>query len=372
MGRKKLTNEIIDERLAGRAIKRLGDYAGAHTKIAFGCLKDVCSHIWDTKPQCVINDKSGCPKCVDNERKLTNEIIDERLVGRSVKRLENYINSITKILFGCTIFDCAYKWKSTPSNILWGNGCPQCAGLAPLSNNIIDQRLIGKNIKRLNDYVNAKTKMLFGCLIASCLYEWETTPTSVRRCPKCVHCAQLTNDIVDKRLVGRDIKRLEHYINDATPILFGCMCADCLHEWKSTPNNIFNGKGCPKCHRFRKNEKLLFNILRKHANIPFFYDYSIKQIDKTAERALRFDFYFPDLKLAIEYNGAQHYCPVSFSSDTSQQTKDQNFADIQDRDLYKQQFCDEQGIKIIWIDGRIYKNEILETYVKDYILPLCQ
>jgi len=37
---KKLTNEIVDSKLIGRNILRVGEYMGAHTKIQFMCLID--------------------------------------------------------------------------------------------------------------------------------------------------------------------------------------------------------------------------------------------------------------------------------------------------------------------------------------------
>src|ERR1022692_2254909 len=94
--------------------------------------------------------------------KLTNEIIDQKLIGRNIKRLESYINSSTKINFQCLIDN--FIWKTTPAHILDNRGCPKCAGKILLTNDIIDQRLLGRNIKRLDNYINNKISINFQCI----------------------------------------------------------------------------------------------------------------------------------------------------------------------------------------------------------------
>lgn len=51
-------------------------------------------------------------------KKLTNEIIDQRLLngGRTIKRVGNYINSNSKIEFLCLI--CKIPWNTKPTNLL--------------------------------------------------------------------------------------------------------------------------------------------------------------------------------------------------------------------------------------------------------------
>ena len=41
------------------------------------------------------------------------------------------------------------------------------------------------------------------------------------------------------------------YVNDATNVV--CKCKKCGNTWQATPNNLKNGKGCPKCkHKSRR------------------------------------------------------------------------------------------------------------------------
>ena len=77
-------------------------------------------------------------------RKLTNEIVDQKLIGRNIKRLGNYIDTRTKIEFECLVFGCEYKWITLPYKILTEkHGCHKCAGHIKLTNfegSVIDRK----------------------------------------------------------------------------------------------------------------------------------------------------------------------------------------------------------------------------------------
>lgn len=59
---------------------------------------------------------------------------------------------------------------------------------------------------------------------------------------------------------------------------------------------------------------------------------------------MKFDFYLPDYKTAIECDGAQHFRSVN--SEWNSKTKLQ---ETRARDLAKQKYCEEHGIKLIQI-----------------------
>lgn len=358
---RRLTNEIIDQRLENRPIKRGEDYAGAKIKIIWICLD--CSWNWLATPDSIINiNKSGCPNCAGN-LSLTNKIIDKRLSGRSIKRIGDCIGALRKIMWGC--LDCFYEWHATPASVLdIPTGCPNCAGNARLTNEIIDQRLIGKNIKRAGNYTGVDTKMPWECL--ECKHIWTTVPAAIlylnEGCPKCGGNAPLSNEIIDERLIGRNIKRLEDYKGYATKIWWECPI--CNHKWQATPSNIDgNGKGCPMCNIPGLNEQLMHQLLKQH-NIKYEPQFNIKNINKE-ERPLIFDAYLPLLKLAIEYNGKQHYVPTGFfSGDPSGE-----FVKQQERDEHKRAFCKKNGIELVEIDGRKLHDKSLENYLLLDLIP---
>lgn len=308
---KNLTNEIVDDRLKNTFLKRIDNYQNAKTKIKFKCLIETCNYIWETLPHNALNRRKKCPRCIHISLMGTNEKIDQRLRNRNIKRIDNYVNNKTKINFQCLVEKCGYIWKARPDNVLnKGSSCAKCGGTAPLNNAIIDSRLSNRNIKRINDYISIHTKINFQCLNENCRYMWGAQPNNI---------------------VG------------------------------------LQQQGCPKCST-NKNEKLINKILNKNY-IKNNYHFNIKNIDKNASNSYMVDFYIYSLNLIIEYNGRQHYEPVIFGNYTYDKAKE-NLIIQQARDEYIRQFCKNNNITLIEIDGRIYKNDKLEKYIIDNVISL--
>lgn len=252
----KLTNADIDLKLQDRTVKLIGKYINARTKILFGCIE--CGHEWTAKPAIIFNGK-GCPPCGGNVP-LNNQIVDARLEDRTIRRIGDYIRSMVKITFGCT--DCGHEWRVTPNQIFKGKGCPVCNDIS-LTTKIVDERLEDRPIKRIGEYINNSTKIIFGC--TKCDYKWSAIPSSVFNgtgCPSCANRPMLTNDLVDARLEGLAINRIGDFVNAQTSITFGC--TDCGSEWATTPNHIFNGTGCPICadSGFNSKSRARFYIIQ--------------------------------------------------------------------------------------------------------------
>lgn len=244
-------------------------------------------------------------------KRLTNKIVDERLTDLPIKRLGNVIGSRFKIECQCLISDCNYIWFPLLNSILQGKGCPKCAGKIKISNDRIDIGLIDRNIVRLDNIINGKTKIKFCCNI--CNYIWQTKPNIIIQgygCPNCAKMASLTNEIVDNKLIVRDILRLDDIINSRTKINF--QCKKCNFIWKAIPDKILNGySGCPNCNLFSKNEKLIYMLLKEN-NIDYKSQFYIKNIDKSV-LPYKLDVFIPMSKLALEYNGRQHYELTQFN-----------------------------------------------------------
>ena len=299
--------------------------------------------------------------------KLTNDIVDFKLQNRKIKRIDDYINARTSINFVC--LDCNYIWKTRPDDIINKKiGCPNCSGLARLTNEIVDRKLEGRNIKRLSNITNNRERVSFQCLIDGCKFVWLAPPanilnTSKTGCPKCANVAKLTNEIIDQSLINMNIERIDDYKVSRIPINFRCKI--CLHIWMAKPNNILNERGCPKC-KSGKNEMFIFSILKDH-KIEFEWQKFIKDI-VPVDNGFHVDFYFPQYNTIIEYNGRQHYEPVCFGGIDMNRAQF-NLVKQQERDRYVQQFCDQQHIILIWIDGRKYINSKLKNYMIDCIIP---
>jgi very-short-patch-repair endonuclease len=371
MGSKRLTNEIIDKRLNGRNIKRIGNFIKSSIKLKYQCLINGCNYIWEAHVGDVVWSGTGCPKCAGT-LKLTNEIVDARLFERNIKKLDSYSNNRTKIHFQCMVNDCGHIWFALPVSILNNNtGCPKCAKHIRLTNEIIDSRLLNRNIKRIGSYINDLTKINFKCLIEGCNYNWYAKVNDIinggHGCPNCAGQVSLTDEIIDKRLINRDIKRIGTFNkNNKNKIMFQCLKDNCLFCWLASPHHIlYLESGCPKCRAF-KNEQCIFNLLKEN-NIDFEYQYCIRNINYK-EKQYKFDFYIKSKNIAIEYNGIQHYRPVCFGG-ISIKRAEYNFNKQQTRDIYIKQFCNDNNIKLISIDGREFYKSKLEVYIIKELIP---
>ena len=117
---KRLTDKEYVQRLNGRNIKVIDNYINANTKINHKCLK--CNNIWSATPGHIM-DGTGCPVCNGTKLRTNSEYI-KLLKGKSIIVLDRYITSQIPILHKCLIDNT--EWYVTPNNILRGQGCPTC------------------------------------------------------------------------------------------------------------------------------------------------------------------------------------------------------------------------------------------------------
>jgi len=116
---------------------------------------------------------------------LTNEIVDERLKDRNITRIGTVINARSFIKVKCNI--CKDIWSPVLGGLLNGKGCPTCADLKPLTNEIINERLKDRNIFIVDEYIDSFTKVDFLCDICEDIFN--TTPNHIlyhnSGCPSC-------------------------------------------------------------------------------------------------------------------------------------------------------------------------------------------
>lgn len=108
-------------------------------------------------------------------------------------------------------------------------------------------KLSGRNIEVLGDYINANTHTKHKCL--KCETIWLTTPGHIldgTGCPECGRTKLRTYEEYSELLKDRSILVLETYINSQTKIKHKCIIDN--HIWKAIPNNILKGQGCPICY----------------------------------------------------------------------------------------------------------------------------
>jgi very-short-patch-repair endonuclease len=376
---KKITISEVNLRLKNKNIKCVDEYVNTSTKTTFQCLKKNCKHIWKTKPSCIFSG-DGCAKCAGLV-KITSSDFDIFLKSKNIKCLDVFNNSHHKIRLQCLKETCEYVWKTTVSSFKYRKdaSCPKCSKKAKLTNKDVDLRILDKKLKRLDDYVSGKKKINFQCLI--CKYVWLAKPETIlgkkSGCPNCSQKVKLNNDTFDEKIYNRKIKRLDDYVNAYTKINFKCLNDNCEYEWSARPGSILHKYcGCPICNKSNKNEKL-FNEVLLSLNINFTSQYKLRSFNKK-EKPYIVDFYFPDFNIIIEYNGAQHYRPICFGGMSAEKAKD-NFEKQIKRDEYVRNFCKENNINIMEIDGRKingkkinkeFISKLLNKYIDENIVKI--
>jgi hypothetical protein len=376
---KKITNEIMDQWLIdnNRPIKRIDDINGTERDCKWLCLN--CNKIFYTAPKTLRKKecgKHGCQNCAIRARGKNKQHPENQihilLIDRQI-RMENYNGMCNYANFYCLHIECGYNWIAKPNDVInKESGCMRCAGKEPWSNEEVDEflKINLPNVERKSDCYGIFHNINLYC--KDCDYYWSTLLTNIvngkHGCHSCAKQIKLTNEIIDQRLLNRPIKRLGNVINKDINILFKCLIDDCRKEWLASPHNVsYNNTGCPHCS-LRKNEKIVMSFLQEH-NIMFTHNYSLKLI--TNERVKKIDFYLPIINLMIEYNGAQHYQPTCFGSQSLDRAKEA-FIKQQRRDQALRDYCQQNNIKLLEIDGRQYRNQklknFLNTYFKDLIV----
>lgn len=152
-------------------------------------------------------------------------------------------------------------------------------------------------------FIDNKTKLKFVCQRG---HLWQATPNSIKDgtwCPDCyLNKENFLNQLKKIAEMKGGICLSEEYINSHTHLQFRCQLG---HEWKATPNNIKNGKWCPKCSQSRSER-----ICRKFFEEIFeekFPQTKFKWLKNSEGNLMHLDGFNSKLRLAFEYNGIQHY-----------------------------------------------------------------
>lgn len=289
-------------------------------------------------------------------RKINYEIVKQEFEDCGYILLSTeYHNNSTYLEYLCSRHLDKGVQTITYANFARGRRCGYCSKRKKRTQEdyIHDLALKKPNIEVLGQYQGLKVKVLHRCKV--CEYEWEAIPDNLLHnkngCPKCGKRAKIKHEEFVQRLqeINSDIEALGDYTAHATKILF--QCKKCEHIWEAKPNNILNGKGCPKCHN-SKGEQRVQEVLDKYS-IDYDIQYTFEEC--RCEHKLVFDFYIPTYNTCIEYDGLQHFEPCTFGGISNTQAI-KNLEICKQRDRIKDIFCDTHGINLIRIPYTEYEN----------------
>lgn len=201
-------------------------------------------------------------------------------------------------------------------------------------------------------YVDSWTKLIIICPIHG---SWEQEPANHLAGHGCMRCKieQLANqkrssvdDFITKsrRVHGERYDYINvEYVNTKTKVEILC---ERHGPFLQQPFNHLRGSGCPDCGRGTSKGE---NQIRQYLIQQEIRFEEQKTFDGLMgkRKHLQFDFWLPDHKMLIEFDGIQHHRPESFTSDS--QKARQNFRDLQQSDKKKEAYAKKYGYKLLRI-----------------------
>ena len=269
----------------------------------------------------------------------------------------NYQHSSKHVIIICRIHG---EFQQKPDEHLKGHGCPHCGKVhaQKSQDHFIEQcnKLYNNkyDYSKVN-YINNKTKV---CIICPIHGTFSMTPhhhLQGRGCPKCANKLVTQDDFIAKaRHIHKDKYDYSKviYTDASTPISIICPKHG---EFQQTPRIHVQGCNCPQCAKEINvaETKLFESILNAFPNLCWIHSYRNNNILGRME----LDIYNPEYRIAIEYQGKQHFVDSEyFHSD---------FKTVYDRDLKKINICQNNDIKLFHFT---YKPQDIITRVEYLII----
>lgn len=341
------------------------------TKTLWLCL--ICDH----KFQAVYNNLSqghGCPECAKEKRINTKRYSPDQYHQLAQECNFTWLGpKATSVLepTGWQCKACNNTWQARHADIRRGKGCPECAKKNRA------QKLCKKPAQyhqlahdRKAEWLGpevSNTTISTAWQCQTCGNIWQTSYAYLRAsigCPKC----SIEKRANLRRISAKQYHRLAHKDNliwlgpevltTVTNTTWRCQVCNC--EWQACYHNIRKGTGCPNCKESKGESRI--------AQILDFLGVAYKRqkwFDKCRNvRPLPFDFYLPDYKTLVEYQGEQHYNlrEKGIYSDP------QDLKNLQYRDHIKADFAKENGLYLIVIPYTDFNN--IESIVIDWLNSL--
>lgn len=370
----------VDELTKGE-YELLGEYTKTHDKTTFKHLK--CNREFEMTPHNFLAGQR-CPHCRYQSvkrggRKTFDQVAKEvaQLSKGEYKVLPPYKNSKTKMEF--IHLTCGNHFKMKFNAFQQGQRCPICASkhrskLRTMTNDEFVKRIEstwGNEYTLLSEYVNSDTPIKVKHNKCGNIYM--TRPADFIRGHGCLECSYVERAPkigVNQRTPLSEVKKsIKDILGDQYVVLtkdsdykgnrqhISIKHLTCGHVYKARYSDIQRGHtGCPYCAKLggsSNGESKILNILQKvyHLNSEddFYYGYIIP--DLKYKNNLHFDFWLPKQRIAIEYDGRQHYIPINYFGGF------EAFQQQQERDRLKDQYCKDNHITLIRIPYTISTNK---------------
>lgn len=280
-------------------------------------------------------------------KKLTNDQFIEkvkRVHGDKYDYSKVYYQGVrSKVIIVCPKHG---EFQILAGNLLKGSGCPKCAYIKTTEDFIEKAKEVWGDTYDYSKstYTGSRNKIEIICPKHGSFFIRPSAHIYQHQgCHKCsieknsFKARSTSKEFIEKarRVHGDryDYSKI-NYINRTTPVTIICP----IHgEFQQTPRDHLDNCGCQICNLSKGELKVQKLIESKGINyIPQFHSKFLG--------LLSYDFYLPDFKIAIEYNGKQHYVPIEYFGGNKK------LLEQQQRDNRKANISSEQGIKLIIIN----------------------
>ena len=272
-----------------------------------------------------------------------------------------YLGSHEKVTIICPIHG---EFSQLATNHLRGKGCPYCAKRAKHTTSEFIAEAIKVHGKKY-DYSKVEYKGYDEPVDIICpthgLFKqsWNNHIRSGQECPMCAHRSRpyTTEEFVARaKEIHGDKYGYDNVEYETERKEIDILCKK--HGlFKQKPVDHLRGCGCSKCNE-SKLEIRIGELLRE-IGIEYIPQKTFSWLGLQS-----LDFYLPQLNIAIECQGEQHYKEMFFNrhyANGLQHTKE--------LDIIKQQKCNDHGITILYYSKEKYADEIF-TDVKELELEL--
>lgn len=300
-------------------------------------------------------------------RKLTIEEVIERARAAHGDRYgysdSEYLGYQEKMLILCMIHGIFWQ---TPDNHFHGKGCSDCNGGVVLTKEIFIEKANKIHNNKYDysnvDYKGSKKLVEIICKTHGSFFQIPSSHLRRRGCKKCAIELRISNteEFIEKANECHNYKydyKNVNYTDSRDKVEIICKFHGLFLQ---TPNCHLQGKGCPDCKNYIK-ENICRDILQNLFSDKFRTERPDFLRNILTGHNLELDCYNENLKLALEYNGKQHYEFTPHFHKNEEEFNNQLY-----RDELKKKLCKENDIYLITVPYTI-KEEQLGNYISNCV-----
>lgn len=369
MRNSKYKYEYVEELIESKGGLLISDtYLGTNGYITTMCKY---GHTWSAQFS-KIRAGGWCPECSIRSRMLTIEHVSSAIKDKGGLLLSTEYSGCEKKLY-IQCLECygmfGMSYNTIKQNRRW---CPHCAKKIKQNNRM---EFIRKTIEDLGGKLLTTTyKTSRESLEVVCEYGhiWHPRFGNIQSngawCIECAGSKRYKIGYVKKIISGLGgILLSTEYINNKKPLKI--KCNKCERIWTPTFEKVMCGRWCPSCSigKSQRNlEDIIKSLFPKYKLLSNYRKFEWLHNKDTNGRQ-EVDVWLPEIKLAIEYDGRQHFEPVEFGG-ISYEAAVANYEALKQRDQRKNRLIAEHPEDVKYFIRFNYKEKITEGYVREKLI----